>query len=554
MGNPTLLTFTSGEIKYLSAEEYESMLTSSILTFDPNGGEVATTEKLIYYGQPYGELPTPTRTGYGFTGWYTEADGGTQVNADTVVTVLANQTLYAHWDAMAYNVSWNTGAGCTITVSRTASPYANASTGVLSNGAVIYYGDVLSITYTADTGYTISSKGSTSVTVTGNVTSSDIYCAAAVNQYTASWSGGTGYTITVNRTSSPLKGASTGTLSSGTMVYYGDVLSVTYTASTGYTISSKGSTSITVTGNVTSSDIYATASVNAYTVSWNTGTGYSIAVKRTSSPNKGASTGTLSSGAAVYYGDVLSVTYTASTGYSISTKGSTSITVTANVTSSHIYATATVNSYTYNIVYKSSNGTSLGTSTATYKYGTTNTITPKDYSSLGYVSPASQSVAWDSTSAKTITFTYTPNGVTTSQLLASGTWWSANSSGTGITYAAYAEYQNRTANSVQVRIVWKQTIKSAAYGYNQYFYCSLWHNGTNMANTGNVKIASTSTWPYYSSSGPWHSETVTAYSSWITVSLSTTSATTVGVACDWWTESSSQSGSWSGKNISIPAY
>lgn len=231
---------------------------------------------------------------------------------------------------------------------------------------------------------------------------------------------------------------------------------------------------------------------------------------------------------------------------------STSITVTGNVTSSHIYATATANSYTYNIVYKSINGTSLGTATATYKYGTTNTITPPAKS--GYNTPSAQSVKWDSTSAKTITFTYTPTSVATSQFLTSGTWWSANASGTGITFSVNAEYQNRTANSVQVRIVWTQTIKNAAFGYNQYFYCSLWHNGTNMANTGNVKIASTSTWPYYSSNGPWHNGSVTAYSGWITVSLNTTNATTVGVACDWWTESNSQSGSWSGKNISIPAY
>lgn len=550
--NPAMLTFTSGEIVYLTEDEYESMLTSSILTFNPNGGEVATAEKLVYYGQPYGELPTPTRTGYSFAGWYTAASGGTEVTADTVVTVLANQTLYAHWDAMAYNVNWNEGTGYTIAVSRTSSPYANASTGALSNGAVIYYGDVLSITYTASTGYTIGSKGSTSVTVTGNVTSSDIYCTATVNQYTASWSGGTGYTISVNRTSSPLKGASTGNLSSGAVIYYGDVLSVTYTANTGYTLSSKGATAITVTGNVTSSDIYATATVNSYTASWNAGTNCSITVKRTSSPLKGAAIETLKNGAVIYYGDVLSITYTANTGYSISSKGKTSITVTGNVTSSDIYAAASANSYTYNVVYKSSNGTNLGSATVTFKYGTTNTITPPAKS--GYNTPAAQSVTWDSTSAKTITFTYSPTPVSTSQSLTSGTWWDGSGS-SGITFSVKAEYRNRTANSVQVRIVWTQTIKTAAFGYNQYFYVSLHHNGSNRGNTGNVKIASTTTWPYYSENGPWHSGSVTASSGWVTVSLDTTNATTVSAACDWWTESNSSfKGSWSNKTISIPAY
>ncbi len=540
--NTGMLTFTSGELKTITEDEYEAMLTSSVVTFDANGGSVDTTSKRVYYGQAYGDLPTPTRTGYGFTGWFTAASGGTKVTADSVVNVLADHTLYAHWSASAYTASWSSGTGYTISVSRTSSPYAGAATGTLSSGATVYYGDVLSVTYTASTGYTINTKGSTSITVTGNVTSSNIYATASVNQYTVSWSTGTGYTISVNRTSSPKKGAATGTLSSGATVYYGDVLSITYTASTGYTIATKGSTSVTVTGNVTSSTIYATASVNSYTVSWNTGTGYTIAVSRTSSPKKGAATGSLSSGATVYYGDVLSVTYTASTGYSIATKGSTSVTVTGNVTSSTIYATASLNSYTYNIVYKSSNGTALGTATATYKYGTTNTISPKTFS--GYNTPSSQSVKWDSTSAKTITFTYSPTSVATSQAVASGAWWT-KSSYTYINYSTTVEYQNRTASSVQIRVVWTNTFTATGgmYGYAQYF-----NGSSGGVSTGDVTICTASTW----SSSFTGTKTQTAYSGWITVPLSTTNQTTITVSGSWW-DQNSKSGSWSGA-VTIPAY
>jgi uncharacterized repeat protein (TIGR02543 family) len=71
-----------------------------------------------------------------------------------------------------------------------------------------------------------------------------------------------------------------------------------------------------------------------------------------------------------------------------------------------LYAVWKVNSYTYNIVYKSSSGTQLGTATVSKDYGTTNTVSPKSFT--GYTSPSSQSIKWDSTSAKTITFTYTP--------------------------------------------------------------------------------------------------------------------------------------------------
>ena len=72
----------------------------------------------------------------------------------------------------------------------------------------------------------------------------------------------------------------------------------------------------------------------------------------------------------------------------------------------NVYAQWKVNSYTYNIVYKSSTGVQLETATISKDYGTTNTVSPKSFA--GYTSPSSQSVKWDSTTAKTITFTYTP--------------------------------------------------------------------------------------------------------------------------------------------------
>jgi uncharacterized repeat protein (TIGR02543 family) len=291
--------------------------------------------------------------------------------------------------------------------------------------------------------------------------------------------------------------------------------------------------------------LYAHWNVNSYTVSWSTGTGYSITVKRTSSPNAGASTGNLSSGATVYYGDVLSVTYTPSTGYSIATHGSTSITVTSNVGSSTIYATASTNSYTYNIVYKSVNGTSLGSTTITKPWGSTATVSAP--AKTGYNTPASQTVTWNATS-KTITFNYTPTSVSTSQQVANGWFWQGNYSTSGIQYSVKAEYRNRTSSNVQVRLVWTQSIKNAAFGYNQYFNSTI-----GGVSTGNVKIASTTTWPYYGSNGPWHTGSVTVESPWITVSASATS-TSLSISTSFWAESTSAgSGSWSA-TMAIPTY
>lgn len=40
-----------------------------IVTFDPNGGTSNTRKKIVYEGEEYGDLPTPTRDGYTFLGW-----------------------------------------------------------------------------------------------------------------------------------------------------------------------------------------------------------------------------------------------------------------------------------------------------------------------------------------------------------------------------------------------------------------------------------------------------------------------------------------------------
>lgn len=67
--------------------------------FDPNGGRMASedTERSVYAGDTYGELPVPSRRGYDFEGWYTDAEGGTAVLPTDLFVGNATQTLYAHW-------------------------------------------------------------------------------------------------------------------------------------------------------------------------------------------------------------------------------------------------------------------------------------------------------------------------------------------------------------------------------------------------------------------------------------------------------------------------
>lgn len=66
------------------------------VSFDPNGGVVSPTEKTVVYGTAYGTLPTPTRDGYTFAGWY---NSGNDITATTICTQAANHTLSAKWVA-----------------------------------------------------------------------------------------------------------------------------------------------------------------------------------------------------------------------------------------------------------------------------------------------------------------------------------------------------------------------------------------------------------------------------------------------------------------------
>ena len=63
-----------------------------------------------------------------------------------------------------------------------------------------------------------------------------------------------------------------------------------------------------------------------------------------------------------------------------------------------------VNTYTYNIKYVSSSGASLGTATVSGTYGSSKSVSAP--AKTGYTTPTAQTVKFDSTSAKTITFTY----------------------------------------------------------------------------------------------------------------------------------------------------
>ena len=99
---PTNATGTKKVVAQWTANTYT-------VTFDANGGTITPDTMTVTHGDTYGELPTLTRDGYTFVGWFTDAKDGTQMKPEDVVT--ASHTLYAHWTANTYTVTFDANEG-----------------------------------------------------------------------------------------------------------------------------------------------------------------------------------------------------------------------------------------------------------------------------------------------------------------------------------------------------------------------------------------------------------------------------------------------------------
>jgi uncharacterized repeat protein (TIGR02543 family) len=94
------------------------------LNFNANGGATTPNPKQVTYDAAVGTLPStgagaPTRTGYDFAGWSTEAgtkttgttDNPDDFSAATVVNWIGSQTVYARWTAKSYTLSFSANGG-----------------------------------------------------------------------------------------------------------------------------------------------------------------------------------------------------------------------------------------------------------------------------------------------------------------------------------------------------------------------------------------------------------------------------------------------------------
>lgn len=174
------------------------------ITLDPNGGTLANTTYEVTYNSPYGELPTPNRTGYDFDGWFTEKDDGTKVEASTVVTAAEPHTLYAHWTAHEHCIcggsistgdhtghtpvsyqSWN-GKDAISYTNKTA--YVYLSQNVTFNSNLVVDGTTL---YLCLNGKTFASNGTNKITVNngGRLVLCDCAGGGTIRGATKGWGG-----------------------------------------------------------------------------------------------------------------------------------------------------------------------------------------------------------------------------------------------------------------------------------------------------------------------------------------------------------------------------
>ena len=357
------------------------------LTFNPNGGSVSPTSKSVAYGSQYGTLPTPTRTGYTFTGWFTAASGGTKVSTTTTMGA-GNATIYAQWTPTNYTITYNLNGG------------TNPS------GVATSY-NITSSTITLPTpnrsGYTFAGWYTNS-SFTGSAVTSIAKGSTGNKVFYAKWTPAN-YTISYN-----LNGGSV----SGNPTSY-NIETATFTlknpTKTGYTFTgwtgSNGSTaqtSVSIAKGSTGNKSYtANWRANTYTVAYNAngGSGTTASSSHTYGVAK-----TLTANAFTRTGYTFKGWNTKADGSGTSYTNSQSV---SNLTSTNgstvtLYAQWTANTYTYNIVYKSSTGKALGTSTVAGTFGSSKSVSAPD--KTGYTTPSAQTVVFDSTSAKTITFTY----------------------------------------------------------------------------------------------------------------------------------------------------
>ena len=258
-------------------------------TFDPNGGTCDTASKNIKLGDNYGTLPTPTRTGYDFSGWFA---GSSAVSSGTQYKTVGNTTLTASWSAKSYTITSGTnlpgssisvpssgkfGSGISISSSGSATGYNYSLTNIKIYSGNSTNGTLLATITSTSSSWTMSGTYYSSIYVYATWTRSAKTYTLTLDRQSGSGGSSTAtatYNATVPNISIPTRngytfgGYYTGTNGSGTQYYNASGTGLkTWTTDGGATLYAKW-TAIPTTLTATSYTISVPRGTSTYTAGW----------------------------------------------------------------------------------------------------------------------------------------------------------------------------------------------------------------------------------------------------------------------------------------------
>jgi len=82
-----------------------------MISFNANGGTSETKAKYVTYDNTFGVLPTATKTGYTFEGWYLDEKFTSLIIESTIVKITGNQSVYAKWNLQKFTIKFDANGG-----------------------------------------------------------------------------------------------------------------------------------------------------------------------------------------------------------------------------------------------------------------------------------------------------------------------------------------------------------------------------------------------------------------------------------------------------------
>ena len=301
-------TTVTGNVTYYA--QWTATLRSYTATFNGNGGGTPSPSTITKtYGSELGTLPTCSRTGYTFLGWYTASSGGTKISSTTKIT--STVTYYAQWSINSYTLTYDVNGGNAVSPASKSIQYGSAY-GTLptpTRASTAQYSYTFAGWYTAATGGT---QVTANTTMGAGNTTIYAHWTATTRSYTVTWNGNGG---------TPSKSSSS--------FHYNDVLGTLPTATRtehvfkGWSTSTSGSVNVNESTKVTEDvTYYAIWQINRYKLIVNPSVG-----------------GTVTGGGTYDYGTKVTLKATPSDGYHFVkwSDGDTNPTRTVTVTRSYTY-------------------------------------------------------------------------------------------------------------------------------------------------------------------------------------------------------------------------